>query len=68
MTFDDWFNEIEGYALRAERFYDDLDNYANPKKTVEMAMRGNQTIVSWLRAAYETGQEDAMNNKQDIIK
>lgn len=58
MTFEEWFDEIEGYALRCERFYDDLDrlqqfnngDYVPGDPTY-------QDIVGWLKAAYETGYE-----------
>ena len=45
--FDDWFNELEGYSFRSERFYDDFDFAAKTK---------NYNLMSeWLRSAYEMG-------------
>jgi hypothetical protein len=48
MSFDDWYNEIEVYSLRCERFYDQFRD-----------IRGSQLIdiEKWLRAAYEAGYE-----------
>jgi len=49
--FDDWFYEQEGFALRAERFYDEMDLMTGG------APEANIKIVKWLRAAYEVGYE-----------
>lgn len=48
MKFEDWFYELEGFAFRAERFYDDLTHYQGDNI---------ETIEKWLRAAYEVGRE-----------
>jgi len=45
--FDEWFEEMEGYSFRYERFWDDFD-YAKDSKN-------NQSMVKWLRAAFEMG-------------
>lgn len=50
MQFEDWFYEIEGFGIRAERFYDDLAAFHADKV-------GDQTIVGWLKAAYAMGRE-----------
>lgn len=50
MNFENWFEEMEGYAFRSERFYDDFD-YAAKMKDYKM-------IVEWLKAAYEVGYND----------
>lgn len=49
-NFEQWFNELEGYATRAERFYEDL-NFDDP-----------QLVKDWLRAAYNQGVRDANRN------
>lgn len=51
MTFEEWFNEIEGYALRSERFFGDLDHH-KPE-----SQGSNKRMVEWLRAAYNVGYE-----------
>ena len=48
--FDEWFEEMEGYSFRYERFWDDFD-YAKDSKD-------NQSMVKWLRSAYEVGYND----------
>lgn len=54
MTFDEWFNEIEGFGLRSERFYSEID----PDSRTD-----GQALVSWLRAAYDIGAEHAQTYK-----
>lgn len=45
--FDEWFEEMEGYSFRYERFWDDFD-YAKESKD-------NKSMVKWLRTAFEMG-------------
>ena len=45
--FDAWFEEMEGYSFRYERFWDDFD-YAKGSKDA-------QSMVKWLRTAFEMG-------------
>ena len=52
--FDAWFEEMEGYSFRYERFWDDFD-YAKESKN-------NQLMVKWLRTAFEMGY-DACESK-----
>lgn len=47
--FDEWFDELEGYSFRSERFYDDFE-YAAKTKNYDL-------MKQWLRAAYEMGKE-----------
>ena len=47
--FDAWFEEMEGYSFRYERFWDDFD-YAKGSKD-------NQLMVKWLRSAFQVGYE-----------
>lgn len=44
--FDEWFEEIENYGQRRERFYGELPN--------NIAL--SDTMILWLRAAFECGQ------------
>lgn len=58
--FDEWFEELEGYSLRYERFWDDFD-YAKESKN-------NQLMVKWLRTAFEMGYntcETKLHNNED---
>jgi hypothetical protein len=45
--FDEWFEEMEGYSFRYERFWDDFDYAKGSKDT--------QSMVKWLRTAFEMG-------------
>ena len=47
--FDEWFEEMEGYSFRYERFWDDFD-YAKESKD-------NRSMVKWLRTAFEMGYD-----------
>jgi len=62
MTFEEWFNEIELYSLRGERFYNDLDHH-NPN-----SQKANERMVSWLKAAYEAGYEHGLYKVTDDLK
>lgn len=43
-SFDDWFQEMEGYGLRAERYYEDCENGAESK-----------VMTEWVRTAWQLG-------------
>lgn len=49
-SFNDWFEEMEEYSFRSDRFYDDFDFAA--------ATNDYPMIVKWLKAAYEKGYDD----------
>ena len=49
-TFETWFNQVEAYGLKSERFYDIVALHQNNPVYAE-------SLVAWLRAAYEAGQE-----------
>jgi hypothetical protein len=46
-TFDDWFNELEGFGMRSERFLDELVNI-HPSRAIE-----------WLQAAWECARMES---------
>ena len=46
--FDDWFNEIESYTLRSERFHDEFAALDYVKR---------QRMVEWLQAAWNSAKE-----------
>lgn len=52
MTFDEWFNEQEGFSLRCERFYDDVEMYKYHCEAGDV-----DVLLKWLRAAYDVGHE-----------
>jgi hypothetical protein len=53
LLFDEWFYEIEGYGLRAERLFEDM-----PCLTQQESTR----LIGWLKAAYSQGAEDALKH------
>lgn len=46
-SFDDWYNELEGFTLRCERFLEDVD------------AKSHASMEGWLRTAWELGAESA---------
>lgn len=48
-TFEDWFDEIENYGMRNERFFESLDQF-----TSQAAYNAN--LVLWLRAAFDSAR------------
>ena len=51
-TFDSWFDEIENYSFRSERFFEHLDLF---NSTVCTAQR-DEFITNWMRAAFESAR------------
>ena len=47
-VFDDYFEEIENYATRGERFYDEFD---------DVPIETRKRMVEWLEAAFECGRK-----------
>lgn len=57
MKFEDWFYELENFTIRAEWFHEDLAHYQGDNP---------ETIIKWLRAAYDSGREhEAMKHWDD---
>ncbi len=54
--FNSWFNEIETYCLRSERFYEEL-----PSMT-------SHQILQWLKAAYLHGIKTAVQDSIDTLR
>ena len=48
--FEDWFQEIENYSFRSDRFFQHLDLIQ------EDPHLRNQFLENWLRAAWESGR------------
>ena len=51
-TFEDWFNEIENYGTREERFLDEFGQH-----------EGRARMIEWLRAAWDCA---LMERKEEI--
>lgn len=54
--FNSWFNEIEMYCLRSERFYEEL-----PSMT-------SHQMLEWLKAAYIHGIRTAAQDSVDTLR
>lgn len=54
--FNSWFNEIEVYSLRSERFYEEL-----PSMT-------SHQILEWLKAAYMHGVKTAAHDSVNTLR
>jgi hypothetical protein len=51
--FKEWFNEIECFGLRSERFYESLEQFQSTDARFS-------SMVLWLQAAYHQGFRDAI--------
>ena len=52
-SFEDWFDEMEGFGFRSERIQSDLQcSFADPFKR-------SQVVRKWLRTAWEMGYNTA---------
>lgn len=47
--FEDWFEEIENYGLRLERFHDEFSMLDYVKR---------ERMIEWLQAAWDCARED----------
>lgn len=47
-TFEDWWNEVESFGLRSERFYESMTQFSDAGKPVNVEV--------WLRAAFESAR------------
>jgi hypothetical protein len=44
--FEDWFYEMEGFHIRAERFWDDYES------------KNRDAMIEWMMTAYQIGYEN----------
>ena len=49
-TFEDWFEELEGFSFRSERFFQHLE-------LAKTQHERNEFCEKWLRVAFEMGQQ-----------
>lgn len=47
-TFEDWWNEVENFGLRSERFHESMTQFSDAGKPVNVEV--------WLRAAFESAR------------
>lgn len=57
-TFEEWFNELEGFGFRSERLYETLVDQSHPDFRAQLGQ--------WLRAAFDAGRS-AVDAKQAHI-
>ncbi len=60
-SFNEWFNELEGYSLRSERFLDSLDAFTSKEALAK-------SMILWLKAAYDQGCRDAAQDSIDTLR
>ena len=58
--FDDWFNELEVFGLRSERFFDSLDQFKSKE-----GLQSN--LILWLKAAYLHGVRVAAKDSVEAL-
>jgi hypothetical protein len=58
--FDDWFNELESFGLRSERFFDSLDQFKSKE-----GLQAN--LILWLKAAYLHGVRVAAQDSVETL-
>lgn len=58
--FDDWFNELEVFGLRSERFFDSLDQFKSKE-----GLQAN--LIIWLKAAYLHGVQVAAQDSVETL-
>jgi hypothetical protein len=56
-TFEDWFDELESFSLRSERFLVDAERN-----------KPDQIMIEWLRAAFEAGRDEVESSKTGVGK
>ena len=56
MTFENWFNEQEGFGLRSERIFWTFPNITKDEKTA---------LTLWLNAAYNVGYDKGAIDQHD---
>lgn len=56
-NFEDWFDELESFSLRSERFLVDVERN-----------KPDQVLVEWLRAAFDAGREGWQSSKTGVGK
>lgn len=49
-NFEAWFNELENYNFRSDRFFQHLDLIQNSEH------QRNEFLENWMRAAFEAGR------------
>ena len=54
--FEEYFHELEGFGLRSERFFEDMEN-----------SKDSGIFIDWLKAAYWSGVRDAAKDAVETL-
>lgn len=52
--FHEWFNQLEGFGYKSERFYNDLE--------IQDELRRSAIMVNWMNAAFYAGYDKGKEN------
>jgi hypothetical protein len=65
MTLDQWLHEGQGFVLRVENLYDDIDTITGVSGNSAQSLNERRIIMGWLEAAYTAGYDHAISNMTD---
>jgi hypothetical protein len=54
--FSEWFESLEGFHLKSERFYTDLAVYMGPFYSKAERNDTERIMIQWLKAAFRAGK------------
>lgn len=57
--FEDWFNEIQGFSLRSERFIGEA-------KHMDVSDKNIKRLIEWLEVAYKCGYEQGNQDATEL--
>lgn len=55
MNFEEWFHEQDYFGPRSKRFFNDCELYL--KQEASLYNEGEQTLLAWLKQAFEHGKK-----------
>jgi len=73
-TFEDWFHELENYATRAERCYDDydihhsLDRFKNLRRWLEAAFYAARLQTRYVVEVEGSGEDVFIKFPEELLK
>ena len=56
-TFDEWFNELQGFTMRSERFIEEA-------KAMDVSDKNIKRLVQWLEIAYNEGYTQSLADNE----
>ena len=65
MSYENWLNELEGFSLRSERAFNDINTFVEDKSN----HTSQWEITSlWMKTAYMMGKMDCSDYHKDLIE